>query len=73
MAMLTKYIEKVMQQFNTGKTTEHSFRGALQELIFSAVDKIEIINEPRRIACGAPDYIIQKKGIPIGYIEAKRY
>jgi hypothetical protein len=28
-------------------------------------------NEPSRIECGAPDYIITKKGIPIGFIEAK--
>lgn len=30
-----------------------------------------VTNEPLRIACGAPDYIITKKKIPIGYIEAK--
>ena len=30
-----------------------------------------VTNEPARIACGAPDYIVTKKGIPIGYIEAK--
>ena len=30
-------------------------------------------NEPARIACGAPDYILtgKKSGIDIGYIEAK--
>lgn len=32
---------------------------------------VQAINEPRRQQCGAPDYIIQKKNIPIGYIEAK--
>lgn len=30
-----------------------------------------VTNEPSRIACGAPDYIITKNKIPIGYIEAK--
>ena len=30
-----------------------------------------VTNEPARIACGAPDYIITKRKIPIGYIEAK--
>ena len=28
-------------------------------------------NEPKRIKCGAPDYIITKGQTPIGYIEAK--
>lgn len=30
-----------------------------------------VTNEPTRIKCGAPDYILTKNEIPIGYIEAK--
>jgi predicted helicase len=30
-----------------------------------------ITNEPARIDCGAPDYILTRKEIPVGYIEAK--
>jgi hypothetical protein len=41
----------------------------------SACGKLNITNEPKRIACGAPNYIITKGGIPgdipVGYIEAK--
>lgn len=32
---------------------------------------IVITNEPARIECGAPDYVLTRKGIPLGYIEAK--
>jgi len=32
---------------------------------------IAVTNEPSRIECGAPDYILTRKNIPIGYIEAK--
>ena len=28
-------------------------------------------NEPARIDCGAPDYVLTRKDIPLGYIEAK--
>lgn len=28
-------------------------------------------NEPKRKACGAPDYVITKNDIPVGFIEAK--
>ena len=28
-------------------------------------------NEPARIACGAPDYVLTRKDVPVGYIEAK--
>ena len=30
-----------------------------------------VTNEPAIVACGAPDYIITRKNIPIGYVEAK--
>lgn len=69
--MTEKYINSIIQKYKTGKTTEHSFRGDLQEYIERAVHGVQAINEPRRQQCGAPDYIIQKKNIPIGYIEAK--
>ncbi|MBQ4078543.1 N-6 DNA methylase [bacterium] len=69
--MVEKYINGVIQKFKTGKTTEHSFRGDLQDFVERTVIGVQAINEPRRQKCGAPDYIIQKKNIPIGYIEAK--
>jgi len=30
-----------------------------------------VTNEPARVACGAPDYVLTRKDIPLGYIEAK--
>lgn len=69
--MTEKYINSVIQKYKTGKTTEHSFRGDLQEFVERTVHGIQAINEPRKQKCGAPDYIIQKRNIPIGYIEAK--
>ncbi len=69
--MPAQYIEKVIYEFKTGKTTEHSFRGLLKDFVERCVMGVQAINEPKRITCGAPDYIIQKKNIPVGYIEAK--
>jgi len=34
-------------------------------------NEFAVINEPTRQKCGAPDYIVSKKEVPIGYIEAK--
>ncbi|TGK79218.1 DNA methyltransferase [Leptospira bourretii] len=68
---LDQYIDNINKLYKTGKATEHSYRGDLQQLIASLVPEVLVTNEPARIACGAPDYIITKKDIPIGYIEAK--
>lgn len=69
--MTEKYLDGIIRKFKTGKTTEHSFRGDLQDFIERTVAGVQAINEPTRQKCGAPDYIIQKKNIPVGYIEAK--
>ncbi len=69
--MTEKYLDGIIRKFKTGKTTEHSFRGDLQDFIERTVTGVQAINEPTRQKCGAPDYIIQKKNIPVGYIEAK--
>jgi predicted helicase len=68
---LDQYITSINQRFQLGNATEHTFRGDLQVLIESLVPEIRATNEPKRQKCGAPDYIITKKEIPIGFIEAK--
>ena len=65
------YIDKLNTRYKTGITTEHSFRGDLQNLLEYLLPNILITNEPTHIKCGAPDYILTKKDIPVGYIEAK--
>ncbi len=68
---LEQYIESVNAKYKLGNATEHTFRGLLEQLIESIVPEIRATNEPKRIKCGAPDYILTKKDIEIGYIEAK--
>ena len=68
---VTEYIDKVNARYRSGISTEHSYRSDLLNLIESLVHGITITNEPKRVACGAPDYIITKRNIPVGYIEAK--
>jgi hypothetical protein len=66
-----QYITSITQRYNLGNATEHTFRGDLQLLIETLVPDIRATNEPKRQSCGAPDYIITKKDIPVGFIEAK--
>ncbi|MBR1745592.1 MAG: N-6 DNA methylase [Fibrobacter sp.] len=72
---VAQYIDEVSKQFSTSKATEHSYRPALAKLLGDLLPKFTITNEPSRIQCGAPDYIIAKgKGatsIPVAFVEAK--
>ena len=68
---LNEYIDNISKRYKLGNSTEHTFRGDLQQLIETIVPEIAATNEPRRISCGAPDYVLTKKDIPVGFIEAK--
>lgn len=68
---LEQYIDNLDQRYRLGNATEHTFRGDLQQLLESLVPTIRATNEPKRQSCGAPDYILTKKDIPVGFIEAK--
>ena len=68
---IDQYIDNINQRYKLGNATEHTFRGDLQTLIESLVPTIRATNEPKRQSCGAPDYILTKKDIPVGFIEAK--
>ena len=68
---LEGYIATINQRFQLGNSTEHTFRGDLQQLLESLEPKIRATNEPKRQSCGAPDYIITEGEIPVGFIEAK--
>jgi len=70
-AEITRYITEIDKIHRTGKATEHSYRPALKTLFEKITTGLTIINEPKQIECGAPDYIITKGIIPLGYIEAK--
>ena len=65
------YVDLVARRYASGISTEHSYRGDLQKTLELLCADVTVTNEPKRQACGAPDYIITKKNIPIGYIEAK--
>ena len=74
MTPLQNYLKRLAQEYKTGVTTEHSLRPALVEFLQETDElrRLTIINEPKRIACGAPDIVLlQKGGIPVAYIETK--
>ncbi len=68
---LHEYIKQLNLRYQTGISREHSYRGDLQNLLSAILPDVLVTNEPARIECGVPDYILTKKEIPVGYIEAK--
>ena len=73
--VLREYLGKVERDFKRGIATEHSYRGALKDVLEALAGDVCATNEPKRIKCGAPDYVIERaKGtntFTVGYVEAK--
>jgi hypothetical protein len=67
----TIYLKEIEKHSQSKDATEHTYRHALISLIESFGKDISAINEPKRRTFGAPDYVIRKRQIPLGYIEAK--
>ncbi len=65
------YLAQIEQAYQAGNATEHTHRPALKNLIEAFQPGVIATNEPKRIKCGAPDYIITRKDIPLGFVEAK--
>lgn len=68
---IQQYLDKINTLYKTGNAREHSYRGDLQNLIMAILPDVLVTNEPARVDCGAPDYVLTRKDVPIGYIEAK--
>ena len=68
---LSQYIAKIDTLYKTRNARKHSYRVDLQNLIMAILPDVLVTNEPARVQCGAPDYVLTRKDISIGYIEAK--
>ena len=65
------YLNEIRSLAASGRATEHSYRPALERLFDSIDDGVNVINEPKQSAVGAPDFVFERKGVSIGWCEAK--
>ncbi len=72
---ISTYLSEINKALQAGNATEHTHRPALKALVESvgrSIDwEVTATNEPKQEACGAPDYVVTLKSIPLGHIEAK--
>lgn len=68
---LDQYVSKINTLYKSGIAREHSYRPDLQNLLKAMLPDVQVTNEPARVECGAPDYVLTRKDVPLGYIEAK--
>ncbi|MEI6046339.1 MAG: type ISP restriction/modification enzyme [Chloroflexota bacterium] len=69
---LVNYYTAVEKALKLGNATEHTHRPALKTLMDTLFPGVVATNEPTRIKCGAPDFILTRDNTPLGYIETKK-
>jgi predicted helicase len=72
-AIISKYLEEVREQFESGHAVEHAYRPALKALMSNFEDTVAV-NDPKHSEHGAPDFVFLKRSnnkIIKGYAEAK--
>jgi predicted helicase len=67
----SEYLHTVEKTLEAGHASEGSHYSALQTLIQSFDTNLTATVLPKQIECGAPDIIVTKGSLTIGYIEAK--
>jgi hypothetical protein len=65
------YLSKIELDLRGGKATELTYRSSLEELIESLGTGVQASSDPKHTRAGAPDFIIERRGSPLGYIETK--
>ncbi|MBN1286256.1 MAG: N-6 DNA methylase [Anaerolineae bacterium] len=68
---IKQYFDDLLTQHRTGQAREHAYRPALKALLEAVEDGLIAVNDPKRIDVGAPDFIVLRGEIPIGFVEAK--
>src|SRR5690606_11499984 len=59
MSVIGDYLSRIQTVAKSGKATEHSYRSAIEFLFHSLDGGVTALNEPKRVECGAPDFIIE--------------
>ncbi|MGH9393588.1 MAG: N-6 DNA methylase, partial [Terriglobales bacterium] len=68
---ITAYWAGLESEQRSGEATEHSFRPALKRLLESLGAGILAVNDPKRVTCGAPDFVVGQQGATVGHVETK--
>ena len=69
---IDEYVASVKKRVASNISREHAYRTDLEQLLRHILPDVDVTNEPVNVTdCGSPDFVITRKGLPLGYIEAK--
>lgn len=70
--LITQYITELNSLYHSGESTESSYRTPLYNLIHGMLPHVVVVHEPKRSPYGVPDFMLQKDGVAVSFIETKK-
>ncbi len=64
---INTFLNSCQQVLSTRHATEHSYRKSLEILLGAVNNSLKVLNEPKRQKVGAPDFILFRNGVQIGF------
>lgn len=61
------YLKAVEESYVAGNATKHSYGPAFKRLLEDLMPDVIATNEPKRVQCGASDFIVTWENVPLGY------
>lgn len=74
--LIQPFLDEIIQTYQAGDATEHSYRAPLQNLFESLNAEVTVTNEARRTEAGSPDFTFRRRdktrgSLTIGHCECK--
>ena len=70
------YLAEITRIRRQGETGELTYRSALESLLRTHLQArmpgCEVVHEPEKQKCGAPDFAVKRSGIAVGFVETKK-
>jgi len=65
MSAIAEYLGALREDLKQGDYTEHTHWPALKTMLEAVGGDVTATNEPGRMVCGAPDFIVTRQKIPM--------
>lgn len=68
MADFDQYLNQIARIYDNGQRIRSVFRPAIRDLLYSLDPDLQPLHDPLMADAGAPDFVVLRDGIPVGYV-----
>jgi hypothetical protein len=66
-----EHLAKIGADYRPGNARKFTHPSTLEYLLEALAPEVDVSSDPKHITCGAPDFFVARRKIPLGYVETK--